>query len=216
MYTASMTPDEITREFREDWQQIMEVCDRKQAKADKMLRKWSSYPCSVHTVFRTRRKNTAVIIWTAKSRKYTGDNCLITSFEIIELNRKYAIMAAFTEEEPLFLIYTPHFFSRFSERAGIEASGTDLIIRFFEKNASYGFSMKKDVFAGKEMTNVYGSTEEGVALGVRLYTNAPIVLFRTFITYDMCKGEQIETFAEADYIRREIHEQETDIYHFDK
>ena len=53
-------------------------------------------------------------------------------------------------------------------------------------------------------TEVYGSTKDGVAMGV--LTNEGNVLFRTFVTYDMLKGDQIETFTKNEQIRREIHD----------
>ena len=58
---------------------------------------------------------------------------------------------------------------------------------------------------GQTMTReVYGSTKEGVAMGVM--TVEGNVLFRTFVTYDMLKGEQIEKYTKNEEIRREIHE----------
>lgn len=44
---------------------------------------------------------------------------------------------------------------------------------------------------------------EGVALG---YVSAEgNILFKTFVTYDMLKGEQIAKFIENEKIRQEIH-----------
>lgn len=96
-------------------------------------------------------------------------------------------------------------------RAGVNLTGIELIHRYFKMNPAYGFNIEKEVTGDMEKTNVYGSTTEGAALGVRLYTEHNIILFRTFITYDMCKGEQIESFAKADQFRREMHEEETTI-----
>lgn len=105
--------------------------------------------------------------------------------------------------------FTPHFFQRYAQRTGIELTGVDLIHRYFKINPSYGFNVVPERIGDKEKTNVYGSTTEGVALGARLYTTNHIILFKTFITYDMCKGEQIEEFAKSNEIRKELHEEIT-------
>lgn len=43
-------------------------------------------------------------------------------------------------------------------------------------------------------------------MGTKLQSEHDVILFRTFITYDMCKGQQIESFAKAEEIRKENHE----------
>ncbi len=50
---------------------------------------------------------------------------------------------------------------------------------------------------------MYGSTKDGVALG--WHTTGGNVHFKTFITYEMTKGDQIEIFAQNEKIRQELH-----------
>lgn len=210
MYTTTMTVDELINEFTADLPQILSISDAKQKKADKIIKKSQLFPVYLHAKIKTKRGNDWLLLIEAKNKKYVGDDCLMTMVSIPLLNgSRYAIMWSSIQGQSIHIIFTPHFFSRYSLRAGIDLKGEDLILRYFKINPSYGFNVMREIIDGNEKINVYGSTNEGVALGVRLFTDKYVVLFKTFITYDMCKGEQIENFAQAEQIRREIHEEMT-------
>ena len=212
MYTATMTADELIDEFTADLPQVLSVSDVKQIKADKIISKSKMFPVYLHSFIKTKRKNDWIVLLEAKNKNYVGDNCLITLVSHFDVGAgRYAIMWSSHNGNPIHMIFNPHFFSRFSERAGINLTGIELIHRYFKKNPSYGFNVVPERFGNLEKVNVYGSTEEGIAMGVQLNTKHNIFFFRTFITYDMCKGKQIEDFARADEIRREIHEEEITI-----
>ena len=210
MYTATMTADELVKEFTADLPQVVSLSDIKQLKADKIIRKSKTFPVYLHAHVKTKRKNDWMILLEAKSNKYVGDNCLISLISHFDVGAgRYAIFWTSYQSTPVHIIFTPHFFSRFAERVGVNLTGVELIHRYFKKNSSYGFSYVSDFFGNMQKINVYGSTTEGVAMGVQLNTEHNIILFRTFITYDMCKGRQIEDFARADKIRKEMHEETT-------
>lgn len=212
MYTSTMTADELVKEFTADLPQIIGVSDAKQKKADRIIKKSVLFPVYLHSFVRSKRGNDWMILIEAKSKKYIGDNSLITLVSTFDVGHgHYAIMWSAVQGQPQYIIFTPHFFQRFALRAGVNLTGIELIHRYFKMNPAYGFNIEKEVTGDMEKTNVYGSANEGAALGVRLYTEHNIILFRTFITYDMCKGEQIESFAKADQFRREMHEEETTI-----
>lgn len=212
MYTATMTADELVNEFTADLPQVMSVSDAKQIKADKIIKKSKMFPVYLHAYIKTKRKNDWMILLEAKNNKYVGDDCLISLISHFDVGvGRYAMFWTSYKSTPIHIIFTPHFFKRFAERVGINLTGVELIHRYFKKNPSYGFSTASDYFGNMQKINVYGSTTEGIALGVQLNTKHNIILFRTFITYDMCKGKQIEDFARANEIRKEIHESETTI-----
>ena len=212
MYTATMTADELVNEFTADLPQVMSVSDVKQIKADKIIKKSKMFPVYLHAYIKTNRKNDWMILLEAKNKKYVGDNCLISLISHFDVGSgRHAMFWTSYQGNPIHIIFTPHFFSRFAERVDINLTGVELINRYFKKNPSYGFSTSFDFFGNMQKINVYGSTTEGVAMGVQLNTKHNIILFRTFITYDMCKGQQIEDFARANEIRKEIHESETTI-----
>lgn len=212
MYTATMTADELVNEFTADLPQVMSISDVKQIKADKIIKKSKMFPVYLHAHVKTKRKNDWIILIEAKNKRYIGDDCLITFVSHFDYGAgRYAMLWTAYQGTPIHIIFTPHFFSRFAERVGINLSGIDLIHRYFKKNPSYCFNTVSDFFGNMQKINVYGSTTEGVAMGVQLNTKHNIILFRTFITYDMCKGKQIEDFARANEIRKEIHEEMTTI-----
>ena len=212
MYTASMTADELVNEFTADLPQVISVSDAKQIKADKIIKKSKMFPVYLHAYLKTKRKNDWMILLEAKNNKYVGDDCLISLISHFDVGAgRHAMFWTSYQGNPIHIIFTPHFFSRFAERVNINLTGVELIHRYFKKNPSYGFSTASDYFGNMQKINVYGSTSEGIALGVRLNTKHNIILFRTFITYDMCKGKQIDDFAKANEIRKEIHESETTI-----
>lgn len=207
-----MTADELVNEFTADLPQVMSVSDAKQIKADKIIKKSKMFPVYLHAYIKTKRKNDWMILLEAKNNKYVGDDCLISLISHFDVGvGRYAMFWTSYKSTPIHIIFTPHFFKRFAERVGINLTGVELIHRYFKKNPSYGFSTASDYFGNMQKINVYGSTTEGIALGVQLNTKHNIILFRTFITYDMCKGKQIEDFARANEIRKEIHESETTI-----
>lgn len=212
MYTSSMTVEDMVREFSNELPQMIDVCDSKQPHVDRIILKSKTMPVYVHTSYTSKKGNVCLILWEAKNKKYVGDNSLVTLVSVMHMpTGRYAIMWSTVNGVPLYTIFTPHFFSRFAQRAGIQLSGVDLIRRYFKLNHSFGYNESREVFDGKEKTNIYGSTEEGIAMGAKLYTESNVFLFKTFITYDMCKGEQIEDFARADDIRRELHDDATKI-----
>lgn len=212
MYTATMTADELVNEFTADLPQVMSVSDVKQIKADKIIKKSKMFPVYLHAYLKTKRKNDWIILLEAKNNKYVGDDCLISLISHFDVGAgRYAMFWTSYKSTPVHIIFTPHFFSRFAERVGVNLTGIELIHRYFKKNPSYGFNYTSDYFGNMQKINVYGSTTEGVAMGVQLNTKHNIILFRTFITYDMCKGKQVGDFAKANEIRRELHDYSTKI-----
>lgn len=212
MYTSTMTADELVDEFTADLPQVISVSDAKQVKADKIIKKSKMFPVYLHAYVKTKRKNDWMILLEAKSNKYLGDDCLITLVSHFDVGAgRYAMFWTSYQGKPIHIMFTPHFFSRFAERMGVNLTGVELIHRYFKKNHSYGFNYTSDFFGNMQKINVYGSTTEGVAMGVQLNTKHNIILFRTFITYDMCKGQQIEDLARANEMRKEIHEELTTV-----
>lgn len=156
------------------------------------------------------RKNKWIILWEAKSKKNVSDNALITFVCYQETDHgRYAFMPSWSNGVLELIVYPPHFFSRYAQRTNLGLTGVDLIRRYFEVNNNYTFEFECEKLTGDICRNhVYGSSLEGVAMGVKI-ANSNIILFKTFITYEMTKGEQISVFARNEEIRKEIYEKET-------
>lgn len=143
--------------------------------------------------------------WKAKSKKDVGDVSVITGVCYYNTPEgRYAILPTTIQGRLAMIVYPPHFFSRFRERMKLDQTGIELIRRFFKRNASYGFQIDVVQNFNRQVTYIYGSTEEGVGMGV--IAKDSIILFRTFVSYDMLKGSQIQDFAKTEKIRKEIQE----------
>ncbi len=76
--------------------------------------------------------------------------------------------------------------------------------KYFIDNSSYVYDVNnKQISENTFIQEVYGSTKDGIALGFMSINQN--ILFKTFITYEMTKGEQVEKFANNEKIRQEIH-----------
>lgn len=207
MLVPNMTEEEILREIKADLPNVLHISDTKDSKVRRIIQKSVLFPVRVHSFVTTARENKWIILWEARTKKSIGDKSLITFICYQETPRgRYAFMTTYVNDDLLLIVYPPHFFSRFAERMNLNLTGLDLMRRFFEYNSSYVFQIKPEKLdERKYILNVYGSCSEGVAMGVRA-VNPGIYLFKTFITYEMCRGEQIEEFAKNEKIRQEIHE----------
>lgn len=199
-----MKVDELIKEFMYDFEQIINIKRVKQEKADKIIKRSSMFPVYIHSNIKTKRGNEWIILMEAKSKKDIGNKCLASYVSLVNSDEgRYAITSVVSLGKLQFIIFTPHFFQRFSLRTGINLTGTELIHRYFKLNSSFGYTYGKEVIDGEEKIHIFGSTKEGIAMGTRLQSEHDVILFRTFITYDMCKGQQIENFAKAEEIRKE-------------
>lgn len=204
-----MSSADIFQEVRADYLEILKKSDEKQKKVDKIIGKSKIFPVTLYTSYVSSRKNNWLFFWKAKSKKNVGDVSVITGVCYYNTPEgRYAILPTTIQGRLAMIVYPPHFFERYKLRVGIELTGTDLITRFFELNASYGFMSENETNLGITITHVYGTCKEGVCMGIQSQ-NYNIVLFKTFVTYEMLKGQQIEDFAKTEQIRKEIHEKVT-------
>lgn len=180
--------------------------DAKDQKFRRLVIKSTRFPVYAHSLYLSPRKNNWIILFEARSKKEIGEESRITFVTYHNSpHGYYAVMVSYLNNRQHLIVYPPHFFSRYAERCKIGLSGVDLILRFFKLNYSYAYEFKDIQLQADEFrTEIYGSTAEGVAMGVE--TVEGNVLFKTFITYNMTKGEQIDIFTENERYRKEIHE----------
>lgn len=196
MIVATMTEEELIKEVRSDMVNAFRFSDSKDQKFRRMVLKSTTFPVRSYCYYTSPKKNKWIILFEARSKKEIGDSCRFTfACAYNSAHGYYAVMPTTTNGTHHLIMYPPHFFSRFADRCGIELTGVDLIRRYFTLNPSYAFEIKEN--------EVYGSSEDGVAMG--LMSAKGSVLFKTFITYEMTKGEQVKVFAENEKIRKEIH-----------
>ncbi|MEG1684549.1 MAG: hypothetical protein RR319_01190 [Bacteroides sp.] len=199
MVVATMSEEELYNEVYKDLTNVFYYSDKKDNKFRRMVLKSTLFPVRSYCYYTSKLKNKWIVLFEARSKKEIGDDCRVTFVCVYNSSHgMHAVMLSSYNDKRIIITHTPHFFSRFAERCGIELTGIDLIRRYFAINNSYAFDLSK-IRDGE----IFGSSEEGVALG--LISSSNNVFFKTYITYNMLKGNQISTFAETEKMRIEMH-----------
>lgn len=208
MIVIGMTYDEIITEVNKDVADVFELSCKKDAKIKRIIQKSQLFPVRLYSFVTSSNKNRWLLTWEAYSRKHVGDNILFSMICIINnKNGRIAIMPSFQNlQRPLFFIFLPHFFQRFAERMQIDATGEELIRRFFQFNVNFSIDTKRQMVSDTQYTIESTATSpDGISLGYQLADGN--FFFKTFITYEMAKGEQIEAFRTSELRRVESHEE---------
>ena len=208
MIVYTMNEDELNSEILKDMPNILKYSDYFDSEFRRIVIKSRKFPVVLTKKFKSSNKNNWILVLEARTKKETGDLSRIHFITYINSpHGYYVVMPTSTNNHKHLIIYPPHFFRRYSERMDIHLSGIELITHFFKYNYNYVYSTKDVKITPEEFTReIYGSCKEGIALGV--CTTKDNVLFKTFITYEMCKGAQIEEFSKNEQLRKEIHEKE--------
>ena len=206
MLTRTMTHSEMIREVTEDMKNIFRYLDHRENVYRRAVLKATRFPLVFAPFwYRSARKNDWLILVEAPSRQATHSNNSKITF-VCMLNHDngvYCFMPSWVQGKLVMLVFVPHFMSRYALRAGKDQRGRDLIVQYFRKNASYVYDLKEKELDGMIVTEAAGSTAEGVALGLVIHDG---ILFKTFVSYEMLKGEQVEVYTRNEQLRKEIHE----------
>lgn len=200
MLVPTMQEEELVIALRRDLPEVLNFSDKKDTKFRRLVIKSNRFPVYASCEYTSKSKNKWILFLEARNKKEYGDNSRLAWVCLAQTAIGYYVyMPHFVNKQILVNIYPPHFFSRFKLRMDLEETGVELVKRFFTYNYSYVY---EDI-----QGRVAGSTKDGVVLGQRTVNNN--FLFKTFITYDMLKGEQLEKYLENEKCRQEIHEQES-------
>lgn len=208
MIVYTMTNTEIQREVERDLPEMVAFVDSRDTKFRRAVIKANRFPLYFAPTFKTSKAgNKWMILFEARSKKDMNDSRVTFVCYFNTPTGYYAVMPTSTSGEFHHIFYQPHFFSRFGQRFGLNKHGINLIAEYFKINYSYTFEINNNfIDESHYIIEVYGSSKHGVAMGVSLTSGN--IFFRTFITYDMLKGEQIDVFTKNEQIRQEIHESE--------
>ena len=207
MVVPGMTYGEIVSEIKKDIPYVLDVSDKKEGKVRRAILKSSIFPVRLFSFVTSKNRNRWMLLWEACGKKSIGDNVLFSMVCIVNnSNGRMAIMPSFHNTgEPTFFIFLPHFFQRFANRMGIKLSGEELIKRYFQYNPNFSIDTKKEMVTDKQYAiRASGTSTDGIALGYQLLDGS--FFFKTFITYDMAKGEQLKEFFESEERRKRNHE----------
>ena len=207
MILYNFTEKQIHEELLKDMLNVMRFSDYK----DKIFRRKvitaKMYPVRMSFFYTSPLKNRWFLAYEARSKKEFGDNVRMTNVCIYKDVNGFlcAAMIAIYKDVRVTL-YPAHFFKRYKERMHSEKVGEELLKEYFTRNFSYVYDFEeKHAFNGIGnlcIKEVHASCNDGIAIGN--VTETGNVFFKTFITYEMTKGEQIEKFAHNEKIRKEF------------
>lgn len=201
MVVDTMSYEEIVAEFNKDWiNYFPDVIDRhlndnkyrrfmlKQAKDDIPV---SFKPISI----KSPRGNTYILQINSKGKSdYKKNGFLFVVYMYYHRPEGiYAVMLCSNSSHSFsntsYNIYIPHFFDRYRERElkDIHKPKMETIIDFFQHNSTGKYSTFE---SEKYKNSIFFTVPSGVMLG-SIY-NSNINELRTYITFEMLKGEQVD------------------------
>lgn len=196
MIVHSMTEKELHDEFINDLEYVFKYTKNLHSKFRRAVIKNKNFPVIKHHHYSSPRKNNWIIIFEAKIKKEIEGQSRVSFICLFDSPHGYYAITPNLKNKKKYILYAPHFFSRYASRCKIKKTGKDLIKWYFSKNDSSVYKIIEE--------HAQATTAEGIALGEISPVNENMI-FKTFIIYDMAKGEQIEDFTLSEQIRQEIH-----------
>lgn len=207
MILLSMSEDEVMKQFTEDFEEIIQITKQNYKKFKKETMRRCVFPIHFKPIDHISNNNNK---WKILTNSYERTkNPKSTMFCVIESSfGTHILKAAFVNNNMSQLNifkYTPHFFSRYSERKNLGLHGMELVIYYFIRNTDYRIEMHEPTEKNSEyIKEIFGTTSDGVTLGVvNKHMN---IIFRTFITPEMLKGEQVRKHSDFEKIRKEMYD----------
>lgn len=191
MIVETMTTKEALAELHTDVENVYRFMRHQMHTFRRMAIKARALPIRTVMEYKSPKNNLWLLCIEIASKKYV----LFTFTCVMNVERgRYCYNIAFRENgERQIHGYPPHFFHRYGQRMKLQDTGLDLIKRYFKLNGCGAYDYTDDLNPEREGVSVHCATKEGVAMGVR---KDGIYVMKTFITYDMAKGQQAEKFAE--------------------
>lgn len=203
MVTKGMSIEETIGVLREDLHTNVQprIWIKRQLLNGKVMRQMTVFPCGVETM----QLSTSVMQWGVRlyalsrqewmrqTRQSGQFYCMIESQAGPHV---YIFVRMDTGEEAVF-VFPPHFFIRYHERYWEKKStlyGKQLIKTYLKNNLVMRYGLQPGVEERVTGARIYGVSAHGVALGEVL--NDEAYIFKTFITYEMTKGEQIPLYMQ--------------------
>lgn len=191
---------EVIYDLIVDIENVVYVSVARLPKAMRICKRSILFPTVLHSEMTSKRKNHWIILYRAEDKKQVSlENITTTYLCVIESDQgKFVANVSYMNGGGFsFDFYSPHFFQRYSERCKIELRGNDLIKHFFSYNSQITYNYENEFQDGEWVKqHVYGTSEEGVALGERLLVEQDqTTFFKTFISLEMCKRDQLNKFS---------------------
>lgn len=203
MVTRGMAIEEVIEVLREDLHRNVQPKTwlKHQFLNRKVAQQIGSFPCGVETmVISTPVMQWGVRFyalsrqeWSMQTKESGQFYCMVQSEAGLHV---YIFVRMDTGEEAVF-VFPPHFFVRYHERYWEKKStlyGKQLIKTYLKDNLIMRYGLQPGTEERVTGASIYGASAHGIALGQVL--NDYAYIFKTFISYEMTKGEQIPLYMQ--------------------
>ena len=195
MIVESMTHQEVYKELEREREAITTWWRCNLAKQRRRVLKCTRFPLNLWFDYTSARKNRYLFFTRLFDKKMKR---ILTGIAVPRLTKDgLNVYTSWLADHKLIfpMVLTPHMFKRYSERAGAEKSGIDLVKHYFIHN-SHGKDTRNNRVMAKSVRwngedHQACCVNDGVLLGQVV---DGIYIVRTFITYDMCGGLQQQEF----------------------
>lgn len=195
MIVESMTHAEVYKELEREREAITTWWRCNLAKQRRRVLKSTHLPLNLWFDYTSARKNRYLFFTRLFDKKMKR---ILTGIAVPRLTKDglYVYTSWLADHKLIFpMVLMPHMFKRYSERAGVEKYGIDLIKYYFIHN-SHGKDTRNNRVMAKSVRwngeeHQACCVNDGVLLGQVV---DGIFIVRTFITYEMTSGMQQEEF----------------------
>ena len=187
----SMTPMEMFDELVDDALKVSRKIKYLIPEYRRNVLKRTSFPVIFKPIdYLSPRKNNWIIVFRAENKK-DADKIAITYVCIADSSHGLQVfLVPVLDGIVSVFMFSLHFLQRYRDRfmnGYYDLKGFELINHFFSRNSTFS---SDDNVEDKRIFNA--SCEDGVCLGIKKDTD--FYILRTFITYEMLRGKQIDTF----------------------
>lgn len=193
-----MTSAEVRNEVMRDVEALIIKSSHLKHAATRVALKQTKFPYTYFVDWVSPRKNKWLIVFNIYRRNVHKGGAGVTGICLQKYPKGYAAHRWCIDKHKRFFIstYLPHFFDRYAERMNIDKTGIDLIKHFICRNVSgkHDYNPELSGIQSRDGNVVHICHPEGIAMGEEpdIYHQ----VFKTFITYEMAKGKQLDTFIE--------------------
>lgn len=198
MLVDSMTSEEVRNEVMSDVEAVMIKASYLKHTAKRVALKQTKFPCVYIIDWVSPRKNKWLIVFNLYRRNVHKGGAGVTGVCLQKYPKGYAAHRWCIDKYKTSFVstYLPHFFDRYAERMNIDKTGIDLIKHFICKNISgqQDYTSELSGIQSRDGNVVHVCHSEGIAMGEE--PHALHQIFKTFITYEMAKGKQLDVFIQ--------------------
>ena len=195
MIVESMTHAEVYKELEREREAVTTWWRCNLANQRRRVLKSTHFPLNLWFDYTSARKNRYLFFTRLFDKKMKR---ILTGIAVPRLTKDgLNVYTSWLADQKLIfpMVLTPHMFKRYSERAGVEKSGIDLVKHYFIHN-SHGKDTRNNRVMAKSVRwngedHQACCVNDGVLLGQVV---DGIYIVRTFITYDMCGSLQQQEF----------------------